>query len=97
MSATGSAIVDFGAAPGNTDARVVITGQTGIVATSKVEAWIDATLQAGAVGHSADEHSMFDAVAGVTCQSIVVGTGFTIVVAANMRMVNQFNLLWVWV
>lgn len=97
MSATGSTIVDFGSAPGNTNATVAVTGQAGILATSKCEAWIDATLQAGAVGHSADEHSMFDAVAGVTCQNIVPGTGFTIVVAANMRVIQQFNLLWVWV
>lgn len=74
----------------------MVTGQTGIVATSKTEAWIDATLQAGAVGHSADEHSMLAAVAGVTCQNIVPGVGFTIVLAANMRVVQQINLLWVW-
>ncbi len=97
MSATGTAIADFGNAPGNTDTTVVVTGQTGIVATSKVEAWIDGTLQAGAVGHSADEHAMFSSVAGVICRDIVPGVGFTIQVAANMRVVKQFNLAWVWV
>jgi hypothetical protein len=60
------------------------------------EAWIDPTGQAGSTDHSADEHSMLAAVAGVTCQNIVPGTGFTIVVAANMRVTGQINVLWIW-
>jgi len=96
MSGKGSAIVNFGAAPGNTDASVVVTGQAGILATSFCEAWVDGTDQAGTANHSTDEHAMLASTAGVVCRTIVPGTGFTIEVAANMRTIGRFNLLWVW-
>jgi hypothetical protein len=96
-SGAGSAIVNFGTAPGNTDASVFVPGQTNITSTSFCEAWIDGTLQAMAPpDHSIDEHAMFAAVAGVVCRNIVPGSGFTIEVAANMRVIGNFNLLWVW-
>jgi len=91
--ATGSAIVNFGTTP-QTDASVFVPLAT-ITATTLTEAWIDATLQAGAPpDHSVDEHSIFAAVAGVTCKNIVVSTGFTIEVTANMPMIGHYNLLW---
>lgn len=79
MGAQGTAIVDFGAAPGKTDALVVITGQAGIVTGSLVEAWLFPK-DTGTLGtdtyHSHDEHlvARFRVVAG----SIVGGVGFTV-------------------
>lgn len=79
MGAQGTTTVDFGAYPGKTDTSVVITGQTGILAGSLVEAWLFPA-NTGTPGtdtyHSHDEHLVerIKVVAG----SIVVATGFTI-------------------
>ena len=73
MGAQGTAVLDFGAFPGTSDASVVITGQAGILSGSLAEAWIrpDATAD-----HSADEH-MLETIK-VFAGNIVPGTGFTI-------------------
>jgi hypothetical protein len=71
--ATGTAILDFGAFPGASDASVAVTGQTGIVSGSLVEAWIRPV---DTVDHTADEH-MIETLK-VFAHSIVAGTGFTI-------------------
>jgi hypothetical protein len=69
----GTTTVNFGAFPGASDASATITGQAGIVAGSRVRAWIEATTTAD---HSADEHWLetIDVIAG----NIATGTGFTI-------------------
>lgn len=73
MAAQGTAIVNFGAFPGKSDASVDITGQGGILAGSLVEAWIRPVDSAD---HSADEHILeqMKVVAG----NITPGVGFTI-------------------
>ena len=98
MGATGTTTVSFGAMPGSDRATAVITGQTGILSNSRVEAWIDATAAATA-DHSADEHGIEDANIEITCQSIVVGTGFTIVLQASGSSLQYgvWNVAWVWV
>lgn len=73
MGAQGTTTIDFGAFPGASDASVVITGQTGIVAGSLVEAWIRPVATAD---HTADEH-MLETIK-VFAHTIVAGTGFTI-------------------
>jgi hypothetical protein len=70
---TGTALLDFGAFPGASDASVAVTGQTGILSTSLVEAWI---LPATTTDHSADEHRVETLT--VMAGNIVAGTGFTI-------------------
>jgi len=96
--ATGQTVIDFGAFPGSDRATVAVTGQSSILATSLVEAWLDATV-AGTADHSPDEHSMAAAGGvGITCQAIVAGTGFTIVGASSIgRVVGKFNVAWAWV
>jgi hypothetical protein len=73
MGATGTATLDFGAFPGKSDASVAVTGQTGIVSGSLVEAWIRPVATAD---HSADEHML--ETLKVFAGNIVAGTGFTI-------------------
>lgn len=73
MGATGTATLNFGAFPGASDTSVAVTGQTGIVAGSLVEAWIRPVDN---VDHSADEHMV--ETLKVFAASIVAGTGFTI-------------------
>ena len=73
MGAQGTATLDFGAFPGASDASVTVTGQSGILAGSLVEAWI---VPVATAEHTADEHLLetLHVVAG----NIVAGTGFTI-------------------
>lgn len=68
--------VDFGAFPGASDAKVTITGQTGILAGSKVKAYLMAT---ATTDHSADEHWV--ETLNVMAGNIVPGTGFDIYVS----------------
>ena len=69
MAATGTATLDFGAFPGKTDTSLAITGQSGIVSGSFVEAWV----RPQATGdHTADEHWMqnsFPAGSSITIQT----------------------------
>jgi predicted heme/steroid binding protein len=95
MSGKGSAIINFGA--GNTNASVAVTGQAAILSNSFCEAWVDGTRQAGTTDHSADEHAMLACACEPTCQNIIPGTGFTIVVAPGQFLTGRFNLLWTWV
>lgn len=69
----GTATLDFGAFPGTSDTSVAVTGQTGIVAGSIVQAWIR---PAATADHTADEH-MAETLK-VFAGNIVAGTGFTI-------------------
>jgi hypothetical protein len=96
----GTALVDFGAFPGTSDASVVVTGQAGIQAASVVKAWI---LPAATSDHSADEHLLetLEVFAG----NIVAGTGFTIYGVNfnppsqidNPFIYGKWNVGWEWV
>jgi len=83
MATTGTATLDFGAFPGKSDASVAVTGQTGIVAGSLVEAWIRPVATAD---HTADEH-MAETLK-VFAANIVAGTGFTIY-GFNTNQINE--------
>lgn len=71
--ATGTGTLDFGAFPGASDTALAITGQTGILTGSLVEAWIR---PAATADHTADEHVV--ETLKVLAGNIVAGTGFTI-------------------
>lgn len=70
---SGSTTVDFGAFPGSPEASATITGQIGILAGSRIKAWL---MPVDTADHSADEHRVesIDVYAG----NLVAGTGFTI-------------------
>ena len=81
--AAGVTTINFGAFPGASDASVAITGQTGILVGSIIEAWLVAQPTAD---HTADEHRV--ETISVTCGNIVAGTGFTIY-AQNTSQINE--------
>lgn len=97
MSAQGTAVVDFGAFPGTDVATVAVTGQSALLAGSRVDAWLVADVTAE---HSEDEHSMLKDVVEVTVarSSMVAGTGFTIRATCNdkSRMWGRLNVDWAW-
>jgi hypothetical protein len=53
VGAQGTTTIDFGAFPGAVEAQADVTGQTGLVSTSLIEAWVFPVTTAD---HSADEH-----------------------------------------
>jgi hypothetical protein len=73
--AQGEASIDFGAFPGKSDASVTITGQTNILSTSNIEAWI---MPKATADHTADEHMLESIKVFADKSSIVVGTSFII-------------------
>ena len=79
----GTAVLNFGAFPGASDASVAVTGQTGIVAGSVVQAWMRPVDTAD---HLADEHWV--ETIEVSAGAIVAGTGFTIF-GRNSNQINE--------
>ena len=96
---TGSTTLNFGTAASKTlDVSAVVTGQTAILAGSKVEAYLMADTTAD---HSADEHIMAASMFRLTCGDIVAGTGFTVYAVgedylAKAGLTGQFTIQWVW-
>lgn len=86
MGAQGTVTIDFGAFPGKSDASVAITGQTGIVAGSLVEAWL---FPAATADHTADEHMV--ETLKISAGNIVASTGFT-VYAFNTNQIAEHEL-----
>jgi hypothetical protein len=99
MGATGTASISMGAFPGSNEASIAITGQTGILTSSRAEAWLDPT-QAATTDHSQDEHRVAATYLEVTCETIVGGTGFTIYIKTRGPLPFSYglwNVAWVWV
>lgn len=79
----GTTTIDFGAFPGASDTSVAVTGQSGILSGSIVNAWLS---PAATADHSADEHLL--ETIKVFAGNIVAGTGFTIY-AVNTSEINE--------
>lgn len=103
MPGTGTTVINFGASPGSTDTSVAVTGQTGILAGSLVEAWV---FPANTADHSIDEHLVDPP--RVVAANVVAGTGFTIYGFVENQANGPFknsnpafvygiwNVAWVW-
>ena len=92
----GTATLTFGtAASRDIYAESVVTGQAGILSTSKVEAYF---MDDSTSDHSADEHVMASGVIDLVCGAVVAGTGFTIYGIAREKygVVGGFTVRWVW-
>lgn len=93
--ATGTTTIDFGAFPGSVDTSKVISGQTGIVANSSVEAWI---FPSATADHSLAEHYVDPP--RVTAGEIVAGTSFTIRGFSRSEgtalVYGQWTVFWAW-
>jgi hypothetical protein len=90
----GTATVNFGAFPGLNETSVAVTGQTSIVATSKVEAFIMGDDTSG--GHTASDHRYATTLIGLSCGTPVAGTGFTLYARCLDKMEGSFAVRWVW-
>jgi hypothetical protein len=83
MGQQGTTTINFGTFPGASDASVAVTGQSGILNTSLVEAWI---YPVATSDHSADEHNV--ETIEVRAGNIIAGTGFTIY-AFNRNQISE--------
>lgn len=92
--ATGTAMIDFGAAPGSNEASVAVTGQALILATSKAEAWVMA--DDTSANHTASDHRYFGALAALSCGTPTASTGFTIYARSTHKLTGQWSVRWVW-
>lgn len=90
---SGQTTVDFGAFPGTTDTSVAVTGQTAILAGSKVQAWI---LAEATADHSADEHLVDPPRLAVG--PVTAGVGFTIYAFTEntRRHYGAYSVAWIW-
>ena len=93
-SATGTATIDFGAAPGSNEASVSVTGQASIGTSSKAEAWVMG--DDNSVDHTASDHRYFPVLASLTCGTPVAITGFTIYARSTQKLTGAWTLRWVW-
>ena len=93
---TGTALLDFGAFPGASDAALAVTGQGAIAASSIVQCWITPVATAD---HSADEHLANPP--RVQAGNIAAGTGFTIYGfnddrIGDTRVYGAWSVNWRW-
>lgn len=91
---TGTAIIDFGAAPGVNEASIAVTGQATISATSKVESFVmgdDTTAD-----KTASDHKYFAALVGLTVGTPTAGVGFTIYGRSTEKLQGTFALRFAW-
>lgn len=96
MGAQGQTTVNFGAAPGGIFASVAITGQTGILSGSLVEAWLQPIVTAD---HTVDEHILEEPNISIVAGNIIAGTGFTIYAQVRNPIWLEYGLFtvdWVW-
>lgn len=94
MGAVGTAVLDFGAEPGGTEATVAVTGQAGILSGSSVEAWIQG---ASTANNTEADHLVAAALLKVAPGIPTAGVGFTIYgdTLAGLAA-GQFTVQWVW-
>ena len=91
----GEATIDFGAAPGTNIASATVTGQSTILSTSSVQAWIcgvDFTAD-----HNATEHTLLPLWLSVTASTITAGSGFVLTAFTELRLAGQIKVRWSWV
>lgn len=90
----GKATINFGTGLGANEASVVVIGQTSIVSTSNLEAYIMASDTTS--DHTASDHQYLGLFAKLTCGSIVTATGFTIYARSIQKLSGSFIVCWVW-
>jgi hypothetical protein len=90
---TGTATLDFGSYPGNQESSVAVS-ETGVSASSKIEAFIMA--DDSTADHSVSDHRYVSALLGLTCGNPVAGVGFTIYGRALDQLSGEFAVRYVW-
>jgi hypothetical protein len=100
VAGQGTALLDFGAFPGSSDASIAVAAAS-ILSTSLAEAWI---FPAATADHTADEHLVESL--RVVAGNVSAGVGFTIYGlnssqindknGTGTRLYGKWNVGWVW-
>jgi len=93
VGAQGTTTIDFGVTPVE-ETTVIVSGQTGFVSTSAVEAWFqhgDLTAD-----NSADEHEEAAALCPLACKWTVDGSFEIKAMPIAMTGIGTFKVHWVW-
>ena len=77
---------------GSNTATVTVTGQTGLLATDQIDAWIQGS--DSTADHNAYEHKI--APIKLAVMNVVAGTGFDIVGFSEHRLDGDFKVRWAW-
>lgn len=93
MSGTGTAVVDFGAFPGTCEVTVNISGQSGILAGSSVDAWLVATPTGD---HTALDHAWAKAFIAVSAGPPTAAVGFPVYFRVPFTLTGTFTFEWAW-
>lgn len=88
----GTATIDFGT--GSNEASIAVTGQAGILGTSKAEAYIMSDDTSS--GHTAADHRYAPQLLSLTCGTPSAGVGFTIHGRSIHKIQGNFTVRWVW-
>lgn len=94
MSATGTAIINFGAYPGSNEASAAVTGQAEITEAAKAEAFFMA--DDTTPDHTAADHRWAPVFISLSCGAATAATGFTIHARSTQKMQGQWAVRWVW-
>jgi hypothetical protein len=94
LVAPGTALIDFGPAPGTNVSSTSVTGQSGISIGSAVEAWFMGNDYTGS--HNSYEHSILPMAVALSVTSITPGIGFTITAVTQLRMTGLIMCRWIW-
>lgn len=94
----GSAVVDFGSAPGTNVATATVSGQSNILNTSIIKVFItgDSTTVSGSAGHNSFEHMYLSSKLSLAGHSITPGVGFTITAMTDLRISSTLKVHWEW-
>jgi hypothetical protein len=94
---SGTAEIDFGTFPGTNEASVAVTGQTAILSTSKIKAFVMADdITTGTGAHTASDHRYFAMLVGLTCSTPTAGVGFTIYGRCSEKLTGKFAVRFLW-
>ena len=89
----GTATLNFGAAPGTNVATVTVTGQTTLLAGSRIKAWVAGQT----ASHNAYEHATILPLAvSLAISDVIAGTGFTIYGTTDLRLAGTVAVAWEW-
>lgn len=88
----GEVDINFGSGSGNNLATTIITGQAGVLNTSKINVWINA--YDSTTDHTDYHHMMVPIKA--TISAISTGVGFTIRLLSDIRLTGNFKVRWSW-
>lgn len=89
---TGTATINFGAAPGTNITTVTVTGQTGILSTTALR--LEMMGNDSTADHNTTEHSIVPLT--LRCTAISVGSSFTITASSDWRLTGTFKVRWTW-